>query len=90
MGSKDLQGDLIIAKGAKLTIRCNVSLASGAKVIVEPGGELALNGGRLYNACDEQWQGIEIQKEGTLTGVVSLLNNGKIEDTANEIEILKP
>ena len=54
-----LNRDLHIENG-KLTIKSTVRFASSAKIIVKPGAELVLDGGKLINGCDNKWQGIEV------------------------------
>jgi hypothetical protein len=77
---KDLGGDLIIAPGGKLTIRCRTSLPPGGKVVIQAGGELLLDGGLLHQACGGTWQGILTEQAGNEAGLFSLANDGRIQD----------
>jgi hypothetical protein len=56
--------DVIVANGYKLTIKCKVSMAEGAGIIVEPGGKLLLDGALLTNSCNKYWRGIRLKGNG--------------------------
>ena len=78
--------DIIITKDGSLTIRGVVYFASGAKMVVETGGELYIDGGLLTRGCDLYWEGIEVRGNPSLSqfnpndqGYVSVINNGRIE-----------
>ncbi|MEM9918582.1 MAG: M43 family zinc metalloprotease [Bacteroidota bacterium] len=88
-GAKDLEGHLFLAEGSKLTVRCQVSMPPEAKISVAPGAQLILDGGKLYNDCGKQWQGIELQKKGGREGSIFLTANASIENSQNAIEILQ-
>lgn len=60
----DLKGDLIIKKGATLTISCRVHVPRGGSIIVEAGGKLILDGSYLHNDCGERWSGIKVYDGG--------------------------
>ncbi len=83
--AKDINRDIIIKDGARLTMYCRVSMAKAARIIVEPGGELVLNDCRLHNDCGDKWGGIEIQKAGKKVGLVSYFGNVSIEDLENDL-----
>jgi len=84
--SKDLQGNIIIKNNSKLTIGCRVSLPPNAKIIVEPKGQLTLDGATLENDCGQLWKGIEVWTEGKETGQVTVINDAKIVNVENEIK----
>ena len=78
--------DIIIQNAGSLTIRGTVHFAEGAKIVVEEGCALVVDGGLLTRACNEYWEGIEVRGEPTLSqfdlqnqGLVQIINNGKIE-----------
>ena len=79
---KYLKGDLIINNNAKLTIKCKISLPQGAKIIVNQGGELVIDGGIITNSCNNNFQAIEVHGGGKLTtknnAEILLAGNGKI------------
>lgn len=85
-GEMDLYGHLTIKEGANLEIMCRVSLPKNAKITVEPGATLTLNNALLHNACEDEWQGIEVQKRGKIEGKVVLIGSAKVENAVNWVE----
>jgi hypothetical protein len=85
---KRLSSDVIITDGATLTIESRVSIPTDAKIIVEPGSKLLVDGGILTNACnDGLWGGIEVQGDPNqmqddpdYQGYVELKNSAIIEN----------
>jgi len=81
-----MRGDLIISSGAILTVRCNIHMPQDARVIVEPGGKLIVDGGSFSNFCDLLWLGIEVWGNDAVVqntnnqGVVELKNGAVIEN----------
>ncbi|MDY0401737.1 MAG: M43 family zinc metalloprotease, partial [Bacteroidales bacterium] len=82
-----LYTDIIIKQGVTLTITCKVLMPDQAKIIIEPGAKLILDGGTLTNACGTMWQGIEVwgnrdipQYPESNQGVVELKNGATIEN----------
>jgi len=75
-------GDIIIKDGGKLTLHCFTTMAKGSNIKIESEGALILNNGKLYNACNEQWNGIELIKtKGNKKGEVILTGKAAIENT---------
>ncbi len=59
---RQLRSNLIVRSGGKLTIRCDVGMPGDARILVEPNGELFIEGARIYNNCSgDLWQGIIVQ-----------------------------
>jgi len=77
---KDLNGNLYLAAGSQLTIRCRTSMPPGSKIVIRPGAELRLDGGVLHQACGGVWQGIFVEKAGTQEGRFTLLADGRVRD----------
>ncbi len=92
---KLINQDIIIHSSSILTISSEVRFASNAKIVVNPGGKLILDGCTLTNACDgELWQGIFIEgnpSDATQSennqGVVELLNEATIENAVCAINV---
>jgi hypothetical protein len=86
---KLLWGDVVVAPGGKLTIKCSVSLPRGACILVRRGAQLIVDGGTITNLCDGQmWQGIVVEGNPNLPqtnftsngqGRVTLINGATIE-----------
>ncbi len=84
---KYINSDLIVKSGNTLTIREKISFIKQAKIIIEPGAKLILDGGTLTNACGTMWQGIEVwgnkdlpQYPQSNQGVVELKNGATIKN----------
>jgi len=95
--------NVVVAAGAILTIENNavIHFVPGAKLIIEPGGKLILNGGTLTNACDSLWGGIEVWGDRNahqypdingdfIQGVVELKNGAVVENAISAVELWKP
>lgn len=80
------RGNITIKDGGKLTIKGTVSNAETAKIVVEPGGELIVNGGLLTKSlCTDFWEGIQVRGNSNLSqvtqnqGAVRLMNDATVE-----------
>jgi Pregnancy-associated plasma protein-A len=83
-GSADLEGHVVIEEGGTLEIGCRVSLPEGAAIWIYPGGKLViLSNGKLHNACNGEWKGIEIGRTGKASGKLVIMEGGLIENTAH-------
>ncbi|MBT8191472.1 MAG: hypothetical protein KJO29_13660, partial [Bacteroidia bacterium] len=56
-GARDLKHNIIVKSTGTLKISCRVSFPAHGRILVEPGGELILNGARLHNDCGDHWNG---------------------------------
>lgn len=64
-GPKILRSGIVVEDGGKLTIKCEVRLPTDAKIEVEEGGALVIDGGHLYPKCeDTPWRGITLSGDG--------------------------
>jgi hypothetical protein len=79
-GGRDLEGNLTIAPGGSLRLSCRLSLPAGARLTVQPGGTLWLDGARLHNACGKTWEGIFVEKRGKQRGAVQVLKPATLEN----------
>jgi hypothetical protein len=93
--------DVIVNNGATLTIKSELQFSEDSKIIVKPGGRLIIDGGKLTNACsDEFWQGIEVwgnssthqnSVHGQLgQGYIELKNGAIIENAKCAVELWRP
>jgi hypothetical protein len=80
-GQRDLESDIVIEKGGVLTLKSRLSMPAQSKILVKPGGILRLDGCRLHNACDKDWQGIILEKGRTGAGRVEVIKEFTIENT---------
>lgn len=80
LGARDLEGNLTIAPGASLRLSCRLSMPGGGRITVQPGGHLWLDGARLHNACGQTWEGIFLEKKGSLSGQVFILKPPLLEN----------
>jgi hypothetical protein len=74
-----------IKTGWSLKITSSVYFGPGAKIIIEPGASLIIDGGMLTKACNELWEGIEVcgnpllQQTNDYQGTIEIKNGGTIE-----------
>jgi len=83
--------DIIVGAGVTLTIKCEIQMVPEARIIVQAGGRLIIDGGVVTVAkyATQRWAGIEVRGTGTadqspLTnnpeqGYLELRNGGRIE-----------
>lgn len=84
-GGKDLEGNITIEDGGYLQISCRVSIPKNGKITVKPGGTLVLDQCTIHNACDDEWQGIEVQSKGKKQGKVIALGTIRLEQMTYEL-----
>jgi hypothetical protein len=76
--------DIIVQSGNTLTLTCRVSLPDGAKIVVQPGATLIVDGATIDNNFSTVgWNGlIDIKDNATLilksNSLINLANGGKI------------
>ncbi len=88
-GSKDLEGDLVIAPGGVLEVYCRLSIPPGGEIVVRNGGKLILHNARIHNACGESWQGIKVHTGRRFPAEVVYYGDTKIEDVSEVTEALR-
>jgi len=86
-GTTFINQDVIIKSPATLTIKGEVYFVPEAKLIVEPGAKLIIDGGKLGASCEALWRGVEVWGNSNLSqysnsnqGFVQVTNNGSIND----------
>jgi hypothetical protein len=84
--------DIIVKPGTTLTIKCEVQMPSGSRILVEKGAKLIIDAGRVTSYHQRRrWNGIELVGNRNLTstpanqGSVELINGGIIENAWNGI-----
>lgn len=83
--NRDVPGDIVLERNAKLTLYCTVSMPQDARIIVKPGAQLILNGATITQACGGTWKGIEIWKDKRGKGELVMLGTAKLENVEHEI-----
>ena len=86
ISSKDLAGDVVVANGGTLTLRCRLSLAEKARIIVEPQGQLVLGNCTIENSCGGQWDGIQVLSTKKDTGEVVVIGDPVIKNVLHPVE----
>ncbi|MFK7973066.1 MAG: T9SS type A sorting domain-containing protein [Bacteroidia bacterium] len=89
--------DIIIKDGAKLTLTGILYMNTGAKIIVEQGCKLLMNGGTITSAGSDLWLGIEVWGNSALSqfgssnqGTILMLNGSLIEHAHEAIQAWRP
>lgn len=88
---KALQTGVRVKSGGELLVLDLVNMPVGGKIIVEPGGKLTIDGGKISNTCGKYWQGIELRGTSTAPqdpmyqGLVIVKNGGTIENAVTGI-----
>ena len=70
-----------------MTIRCRVSIPPNGRIIVKSQAKLILDGATLENDCGKSWKGIEVWKSKKMKGEVVMINDAKITEIENPIEV---
>ncbi len=78
--AKDIEGDIIIEKGASLKVLCTVAVPKNAKIVLKDDAKLIVDGGNITNVCDEKWLGVELIKTGWAKPKVILQNHGSLTE----------
>ena len=61
-GARQLLSNIIVESGGKLTITCDIGMPENGRITVETGGQLFVDGARIYNNCDgTYWDGIVVE-----------------------------
>lgn len=86
---------LITDKG-KLTISGNVGFTDQVELVVQPGGQLIIDGGHLTNACSQTWKGIDVwgnakrsQYPESNQGLIEIINGGCIENADEAVQLTR-
>jgi hypothetical protein len=90
---KFFYNSLRVTNNSTLTITADVYMPAASAIVVEPGSELILDGGRLTSACGDMWQGIEVHGNTNMIqtdanqGVLTTKNGAVIENARDAIRL---
>ncbi len=80
-GERDVRHNIIIENGATLTVHCRLSMPPASEIRIKPGGQLIVNdNGWIHSDCDDYWNGIIIEQEGSSKGQLQISHDAQIED----------
>ncbi len=87
--------NVIVGSGSTLTVEKSsiIYFVSEAKLIIQSGGKLILDGGTLTNGCGDIWQGIEVWGNPNATqipanqGILQVINGGTIENAEVAVRV---
>lgn len=85
--------NIVVNPGATLTIKCEVQMPEGARILVKKGGKLVVDGGWVHSYHQKlRWKGIELEGDenapsnAALQGTVELKNGAIIENAWEAIQ----
>ena len=70
-----IKGNIIVKTDKTLTISCRVAMTKDAKIIVEPGAQLIIDGGTVTNVFGDLWEGIFVQGKPSQPQLIPNPNN---------------
>ncbi|MCE3259639.1 MAG: C-terminal target protein [Bacteroidetes bacterium] len=70
---ENFRGDITIAAGGHLTIKCYLNMTTNSRIVVNKGGKLTLDGGIITSLCGGLWNGIEIVGDNTQSQAIDLV-----------------
>lgn len=65
-----MKGDILVRSGQALTVKCLLAMTHGAKIVVEKGGLLSVDGGTITNISGRTWEGIIVDGSSSLSQAV--------------------
>jgi hypothetical protein len=85
---------ILVKQDAVLDIRSDVKLSKNSRILIEKGGKLIINGGKLTNLDNHYWQGIYVEGDRFLPQTFEnqgalILQNGAIIENAKDAVMLK-
>gem|GEM_PF-786326 len=90
----DIFCGILVKQDAVLDIRSDVKLSKNSRILIEKGGKLIINGGKLTNLDNHPWQGIYVEGDRFLPQTFEnqgalILQNGAIIENAKDAVMLK-
>ncbi len=88
--------DIYIQNGGVVELTALLGMAPGTNIFVEPGGQLHVNGGKITNACEIIWEGIDVWGNSNLSqypvsnqGYLRITNGGTISHADYGVQVAK-
>ncbi len=85
-GGMDVYGDLIVENNAVLTVRCQLSIPPGGRIILYPKATLILDGSIVSSRCSTPFEGIEIMTKKKFKPVIHLKNGAVIQNVKHPLK----
>ena len=84
--NRDINKNIVIEKGGQLHIHCRLGMAKGAKIKVNTGGQLHLHTyAKINNACEEEWEGIEISDAKNVGKMLFVYGKARIVNVKGQV-----
>ncbi|MFT6996920.1 MAG: hypothetical protein ACJAQ4_000665 [Cryomorphaceae bacterium] len=86
---------ITVKDGGELKVTCTLRMHPQAKIIVEQGGLLTIDGGVITNYCDQTWAGIEVWGNTSLPQTASnqgrliMRNEAVLSNAHNAVKLMK-
>jgi hypothetical protein len=65
LNDRYFKGNIIVPNGKTLTVKCGLAMTNGGRIIVQKGGQLVVDGGKITNISGRAWSGIEVEGDET-------------------------
>ncbi len=97
-GGEVYNNDIIVSDHAIFTIKGRAMMHENAKITIEQGAQLVIDGGKITKSCGDYWQGIEVWGNSTqhqytvggtcAQGIVELKNGAVVENAVCGIKTM--
>jgi len=89
--ARDINKNIVIAKGGELHLHCRLGMASGSRIKVSEGGQLHIHShARINNACGETWEGIELADIKNVAKMLFVYGQGRITEVKRQLADKNP
>ena len=91
---KSIYNTIFVGNGATLTVTSTLKMGVNAKIIVDRGAKLVVDGGTITRACPDLWPGVELRGNSNAgqdfvhQGAVVMSNGGTIEYAVTGIKTI--
>ena len=84
--NRDINKNIVIENGGRLHIHCRLGMAKGSKIKINKGGQLHLHSSaKLSNACEEEWEGIEISDAKNVADMLFMYGHARIANVKGQV-----